>query len=748
MPTTAHHSQNRNLFKQLKARLILPIGALVGCFVFTSLLGMFTTTSQQQFGERKATIHDTVNTLFEGMVDQETGLRGYVITNIPTFLEPLNSERNQYASNLAKLKKAVAGPEFQQTASSLARVEAQMTIWSNTFADVQIARMQSGDLSRARSEQVSIQGKALFDNLRVDIMQLQKATDSDLGNLQTRVNTINMVAFVGTLMLCLIGIFWLWRILTSFVTTQREQLAHLKEIVMAFGSGDLSIRIHNFYDSDLRDVGSTFNTMASKLQEQQDALKDRDILEQVSQLNAILTDSLDLTSLMDAFSQQVLPLLNVQVAALYLYNRDKACLDLFTSCGISPEEIAATFMLGEGLIGQVAQYRQSLMITYPDHSQHRTEEFRIKTVMGTIVPSSLYHLPILQGHDLLGVLVIGSMYPMSEQTRNVLGVITSNLASVITNARAYQHIQDQARKLAEHAYAQEQAYQILRQQRDELTTLNIALQEANQARSRFLSTMSHELRTPLTSILGFGQMLLRTSQSLTKRQINNIERILKNAEHLLTLINGILDLAKVESGRMDVHTEVVDLKELLTAVVEETHPMALERGLSLSINIEDEITTLATDPLKLRQIVLNLLSNALKFTERGGVTITAQCRTITTTNDQQSVEKPQVAIIVKDTGIGIALEQQAHIFETFYQVDNSHSRNYGGTGLGLSIVREFTTLLGGTLELESQVGQGATFTVLLPLRTRNNQLLQVSNELPTKIPNTTNTMNMQLSVKE
>jgi len=456
--------------------------------------------------------------------------------------------------------------------------------------------------------------------------------------------------------------------------------------------------------------------MADTLQTQQIALLDRDILEQVSHLNTILTSSLDLTEIMQKFLSTLLPALNVQIGIVYLYASDQKQLQLFSSRGLREEDIQSTFSLGEGSVGQAALERRLLIL--PQQQSH--SHFQIQTILGLTLPSNLYHLPLLHGNDLLGILVIGSLYPMREQARNVLNVVASNLSSAISNAQAYMHIQHQANELVERAREQERSNQALRQQRDELTVLNQALEEANRVRSQFLSTMSHELRTPLTSVIGFSQLLLRTStkSSLTTRQRDNVERILKNADHLLALINSVLDLAKIEAGRMDINVTEVDLQELLTTLVDETRSLAIEQHLDLSVAVADDITTIETDPMKLRQVILNLVSNALKFTKEGSVSVSATRRTIT----QNKSEIEQVAITVKDTGIGILPEQQERIFEAFYQVDHSNTRSYGGTGLGLSIVRELTTLLGGIIELESQPDLGTTFTLVLPTRTQKRQL--------------------------
>lgn len=175
---------------------------------------------------------------------------------------------------------------------------------------------------------------------------------------------------------------------------------------------------------------------------------------------------------------------------------------------------------------------------------------------------------------------------------------------------------------------------------------------------------------------------------------------------------------------MDVNATEVDLRELLNSLVDETRSVAVERSIGVTVEVSDDLSTIETDPMKLRQIILNLLSNALKFTEKGDVLITAHYRTSATSVPHNEGKAEQVVITVKDSGIGIPLAQQKSIFEAFYQVDNSNSRTYAGTGLGLSIVREFTTLLGGKVEIESQPGEGTAFTIFLPLHAQDRPSLQ------------------------
>ncbi len=714
--SSSARASQRSLITQLRDRLIVTIGILVCCLLLNSTISIIVIMSQQQLGAQKLSIHQNINDLLQAMVDQETGLRGYVATDNTIFLQPLTAGRANYNTALQKLKNQTSGANFSATTQALIRVDIRATSWATTFADVQIADMQNGHVAAARSSAFNDQGKTLFDGLRTFVAQLETFADTDLASMQAQENTIGFTAIAGSLLLTILVVIWLWRTFIHFTRAQRTQMALLKETTTAFGAGDLSARVEHVTDADLSDLGHSFNTMADTLQAQQIALKDRDILEQVSHLNTILTGSLDLSEIMQKFLDNVLTALDVQIGILYLYDPAKELLSLFSSRGLRREDMQATFEMGEGSVGQAALERRLLMLP---QQQKPGSDFRVQTILGLALPSSLYHLPLLRGNELLGVLVVGTLYPMREQARNVLNVVASNLASAISNAQAYMHIQNQAGELVERAREQERSNQALRQQRDELTVLNQALEEANRVRSQFLSTMSHELRTPLTSVIGFSQMLLRTSAKspLSTRQHDNVDRILKNAEHLLTLINSVLDLTKIEAGRMDVNATEVSLKELLTALVDETRSLAIERDLELNVAVADDITTIKTDPMKLRQVVLNLISNALKFTKEGSVTVSATRRPAM----DNKIDGEQIAIAIKDTGIGISPEQQGRIFEAFYQIDHTDTRLYGGTGLGLSIVRELTTLLGGVVELESQIEHGTTFTIVLPLRTQNRR---------------------------
>ncbi len=736
MQTTTLPIQQRSLVGRLRGGLIAPISLLLLGLILCVSTGIYASISQYNLGVQKVTIQESLDGMLTSMIDQETGVRGYIATNNRTFLDPFNSGRPQYLSYLQQLKNSTNNTSFSNILASIINADNRASDWYNNYALVQIKNMESGDLATARSERSSADGKAAFDAFRSSIGQLQAALNTDIASVQAQANAVNIFAIVFVVVLSIVAIIVLWRVFTGLTNNLRDQLATLQTTTTQVGSGNLAARVPDLFYSELDQVGHTFNTMTTKLQDQQSALRERDIMENVQELNSVLTKSLELESLTKEFLSTTLARLNLQIGVLYLYDASTRKLSMFATQGVDSQHVQDEFGLGEGVVGQVAQSRKILYLSSREGGERGP--FSIKTALGTVLPAGLYHIPLADGKDLLGVLVVGSVYPMNENARNVLNVVSSNLTAAISNTQAYRHIQEQAEELEKRSHEQEATNIALRRQRDDLTVLNAALEDANKARSQFLSTMSHELRTPLTSIIGFSQILLRNGDNggFNQRQRGNIERILKNGQHLLALINDVLDLAKIEAGRMDVNNSEVRVPELLSAVVEETRSIAVEQKLDLRWSVEEGIDYIETDPVKLRQILLNLISNALKFTEKGSVTVTARHATslikdVTPEAAEDTSNTDQIAISVEDTGIGISQEMQERIFEAFYQVDGSNTRKYGGTGLGLSIVRQLTALLGGKLELRSIPGEGSMFTIYLPVRARTLRVEQQDSRLNT-----------------
>jgi hypothetical protein len=267
-------------------------------------------------------------------------------------------------------------------------------------------------------------------------------------------------------------------------------------------------------------------------------------------------------------------------------------------------------------------------------------------------------------------------------------------------------IENNERRRAEHALQQHREHL-----EEQVTRRTAELQRISQAKSRFLANMSHELRTPLNAIIGYSEMLHEEATEQGYHEIaTDLGRIRSAGGHLLTLLNDILDLSKIEAERLELHPEPCDLAALIDEIVHTIRPVAEQNGNRLDVSCAPDLGIIHTDPTRLYQIVLNLLSNACKFTHQGHITLSAR-RTAAAPHEAPG---SWIEIEVRDTGIGISAAQMTRLFEPFAQGDASTTRQYGGTGLGLAISRHLCRMLGGDIAATSVLHEGSTFTVRLP----------------------------------
>jgi signal transduction histidine kinase/DNA-binding NarL/FixJ family response regulator len=383
---------------------------------------------------------------------------------------------------------------------------------------------------------------------------------------------------------------------------------------------------------------------------------------------------------------------------IVLHNAKTQQLELTATVGMRDMRgIESTFDPNAGILGQVYQTGESQIIRVPQ-SKSQLGTQKMPSALCTVVIESP------QGGR-LGVLAVGNWQQeaaFDDEDLQLLIAFGEQAAISLTNAQLINTLEEREERLAFQNNILAQQNRELEKQRQQIQVQNLRLLEAAQLKSQFLATMSHELRTPMNAIIGFSQLLLRQNQ-LSAQQVDMVQRILNNGKHLMALINDILDLSKIEAGRLELKPERFCIADLLTATTDELRSLADQKQLQLALNSRLQDPYVVNDSHRLRQVIVNLLSNAIKFTEQGKVEV-----------EVREVSRDQIVILVSDTGIGIAQEAIARIFDEFRQVDQSMTRRHAGTGLGLAITRWLVQMMGGQIRVNSQLGQGSTFRVDLP----------------------------------
>jgi signal transduction histidine kinase/ActR/RegA family two-component response regulator/HAMP domain-containing protein len=555
-----------------------------------------------------------------------------------------------------------------------------------------------------------------------------------------------------------IGVSGTWQRLTENVnvlagnlTTQVRAIAAVATAVTA---GDLTRQITVDASGEVAELKDNINQMIANLKETTRTNQEQDWLKtNLARLSGLMQGHRDLATVTSLVLSELAPLVSAQQAAFFLVREEaegpapSTTVEFTAGYGVQNPDAVRRFALGESLVGQAALDKRTILVTEapPDYAT-------ISSGLGQATPINVLVLPLLFEDQALGVIELASVNEFTTVHRDLLERLREsiglNVNTILANSRteallaesqrlaqeltagsqrlqAQQHeLQKSNTELAEKAAllaTQNRAIEIKNAEielaRQEIEERAAQLAAASRYKSDFMANMSHELRTPLNSALVLAKLLAdNLDGNLMDKQVEFARTIHSAGSDLLQLINDILDLAKVEAGRMEPSISDVAMSAVVKYVRNLCEPLAAEKALHFVVELDPTLPTiLRTDEQRLQQVLRNLTSNAVKFTDEGGVTLRIRPAAADEVESEALRAAPsRVAFEVEDTGIGIPADKLSVIFEAFQQADGTTSRRYGGTGLGLSISRQLTQLLGGELTVRSEPGVGSVFTLYLP----------------------------------
>jgi signal transduction histidine kinase len=491
------------------------------------------------------------------------------------------------------------------------------------------------------------------------------------------------VSLAGGLLLTVNRVRRLTRPIRRLANAADQIAAGRRDIVVDVGTRD-----------EVGRLAQSFTDMAAALKWNEEALQ-RKIVEATAlyEIGQEISAQVSLEPTLELIVKRARSLLKSDISMLALREDHSDEFVIRAQTGEGSAAVSGTrIQRGQGLGGRVAASGQPMVVG--DYVGEYTDSPFLQIIKQTSMKSFLA-VPLKSENEVIGVLYVMSAiaHKFQDEDMQLLGALATQATISINNARLYQQVRHHAEELETR----------IGERTKELRQLNQQLEQASRHKSDFLANMSHELRTPMNAIIGFTKLVMRRSkEQLPQKQYDNLQKSLSSAEHLLTLINQILDLSKIEAGRLEIYPARFRLRTVIEECIRTVEPMIKPESVALSSDVAGDLPDLYSDRDKLKQIVLNLLSNAIKFTERGQIRLAAKG------------DKEWIAMEVADTGPGIPRDKFEFIFEEFRQMDGGATRQRGGTGLGLSISRHLAHLLGGDILVDSVVGQGSTFTIRVP----------------------------------
>ena len=540
---------------------------------------------------------------------------------------------------------------------------------------------------------------------------------------KTVLETRLWVALAAIVVLMIIIVFFIMRSIT-------KPLKALTDVMDRQREGDIDAR--STYDSinEIGELAGAFNRMTDTIR------ADTKTKSSIAAIADAMLGNDELMAFCRALLRELLARTDSNMGAVYFLQEEKGLFEPYYAVGLLQDK-ARPFSAGanEGEFGAVlTQKTITRIVAIPDDTI-----FDFAAVAGKFKPKEIITIPIMQFEKVIAVISLASLKAYSEEAWTVINGSWKSLNIGIIGMLAFENIQEYSHKLdKQNEQLEEQAKDLknqagelldnnqelqvqqeeleaqaeeLRKQTEELQGQNIELEqqrlgveEANRLKSQFLSNMSHELRTPLNSVMALSRVLMMQAKTkLSDEEVNYLEIIERNGKNLLTLINDILDLSKIEAGRMDVSPKLFSIRLTLENIVESIAPIAGEKDIEINQGIPEDLPLIESDEIRVSQILQNLIGNAVKFTDAGSVTVSV------------TSYREKVFVRIADTGIGIAENYLPYIFDEFRQVDGTSSRRHEGTGLGLAIARKAARMLGGDIAVTSVPEKGSAFTLTLPV---------------------------------
>ncbi|MBU2552509.1 MAG: response regulator [Proteobacteria bacterium] len=763
----------------MKLRTQLFSGYIVVFVIMVLLAGMvFWSTStileSQDQVERTYEVITKARLIQKLVVDMETGKRGFLLTGKDKFLEPYEQGKADYDMTMGELRDLLANAPEQ-----LARLQAvgrSLERWQRESAapEIQARRdVVNGVPGAGMGKVIALleqeTGDRIIRSIRDDLsklMEIEKGRLKEYDKEATRASARSVwIVFFGTALSIGFGIVAALFISRATMRLVGGEPAAIAGIAEQIARGNLEVEIGSGVE-EATGIRAAIVAMLGALRENRDRTAREDWLKTgIARLDETMRGDPGIEDLASRVISEVCAYLEAQLGALYLMqNGTTPALRLVSSYAYTQRKnLSNVFQPGEGLVGQAALEKKQILI------RNVPEDYvRVTSGLGEGVPRFLCVTPFMHEGRLKGVVEIGALGDMTDAELEYLDRAMPALAVAIESAASRTHLarsleesqrlstelqaqqeelQTANEELEEQAQRLEESAERLQAQQEELRVMNEELEEKNDLlerqkkdvelarkdiakkaeelalaskyKSEFLANMSHELRSPLNSLLLLAQGLIQNQEgNLTGDQVRSAEIIHGSGRDLLNLIDEILDLSKIEAGRMDIHSGVLSVTDLAEGLRASFSHLAVEKGIGLDVSVDEKAPRkIESDRKRVEQVLRNLVSNAIKFTETGSVSIRFGRPAAGIRLSRSGLaEGDCLAVAVRDTGIGIEPEKQGIIFEAFQQADGGTSRKYGGTGLGLSISRELARLLGGEIQLESQPGQGSTFTLYLPAR--------------------------------